>query len=83
MGVEAAAASLAAELDDSNRRRAVELEQAHDVSFEMAVVEDDGLPTHERGCRLLPPEERSHRRASMLAKGCQAPCFVLGGKSQK
>ena len=63
MGVEAAA-SLAAELDDSNRRRAVELEQAHDV----AVVEDAELPTHERG-RRIPPEERSHRLASMLLKG--------------
>ena len=70
MGVEGAA-----ELDDSNRL-AAELEQAHDVSFDVAVVEDDLLPTHERGRPLLPPEERSHRLASMLAKGCQAPSLL-------
>ena len=64
MGVEAAS-SLAAELDDSNRR-AVELEQAHDVSFEKALEENAVLPTHERGRPLLPPEERSHRLASMF-----------------
>ena len=63
MGVEGAA-----ELDDSNRRRAVELEQAHDVPFDVAAVEDDGLPTHERGRPLLPPEERSHRLASMVIR---------------
>ena len=63
MGVEAAS-SLAAELDESNRR-AVELEQAHDVLFEATVVEGAALPTHERGLRLL-PEERSHRLASMF-----------------
>ena len=61
MGVEAAS-SLAAELDESNRR-AVEMEQAHGVSFEADVA----LPTYERDRQLL-PEERSHRLASMLPK---------------
>ena len=88
MGVEAAS-SLAAEWDDSNRR-AVELEQAHDVLFEATVVEGTALPTHERGLRLL-PEERSHRLASMFGSRViasteypahRARSRSLGGKSQ-
>ena len=82
MGVEAAS-SLAAEWDDSNRR-AVELEQAHDVLFEATVVEGTALPTHERGLRLL-PEERSHRLASMFgsrgyAESTSTDCRQRGGQ---
>ena len=74
MGVEAVCSLLAGELlaDESSRRRAVEVVlQAHDASFVAAVAEDTALLTHDGDRRLLPPEERSHRLASIVA------CFII------
>ena len=77
MGVEAVCSSLLeGELlaDESSRRRAVELVlQAHDASFVAAVAEDNPLLTHGGDRRPLPPpEERSHRLASILV------CLIIG-----